>query len=62
MTLQIKPEHNVVSMHQEPRVTHIHFRNEAGERRFIDDNRAAIKSLYERWNADWEPMLTVTAR
>jgi len=62
MTLQIKPENEIVSMHQEPAVTHIHFRNEAGERQFIEDNRSAIKSLYERWNVDWEPLLTVTAK
>ncbi len=62
MTLQIKPEHNVVSLHQEPAVTHIHFRNEAGERQFIEDNRPAIKSMFERWNADDEPELTVTAK
>lgn len=61
MTLQIKPEHEVVSMLQEPRVTHIHFRNEAGERRFLEDNRHAIKSLCERWSVDWEPMIVVTA-
>lgn len=61
MTLQHKPEHGIISAHEEPAVAHIHFRNEAGMRLFIEDNRRAIKSIFERWSVDWEPMLTVTS-
>lgn len=61
MTLIHKPEHGIIHEHVEPAVAHIHFRNEDGMRRFIEDNRQYIKSLFERWSVDWQPMLTVTA-
>ncbi len=61
MTLSILPEHGIRDMMQEPACAHIHFANETGMRRFIDDNRQAIRSMIERWNCDWEPMLTITA-
>lgn len=61
MTLNIRASHEIRSLHEEPAVAHIHFRNEAGMIRFIADNRRAIKSLYERWTVDWEPLLTITA-
>lgn len=62
MTLSILPEHAIRDMRQEPAVAHIHFANETGMRRFLDDNRKAIRSVIERWSADWEPMVTITAQ
>lgn len=61
MTLHIAANHDIRTMHEEPAVAHIHFRTEDGMRNFIEDNRRSIKSLYERWTADWEPLLTITA-
>lgn len=61
MTLIHKPEHGIIRCDEQPAVAHIHFRNEDGMRRFIEDNRRSIKSLFERWSVDWQPMLTVTA-
>lgn len=62
MTLQIRAAHNIRSMHEEPTCAHIQFRNEDGMRQFIDDNRIYIRTLYERWSVDWEPLLTVTSK
>lgn len=61
MTLQQSPEHGIVSLDQQPAVTHIHFRTEAGMERFIRDNIRAIKSRFLNWNVDYERVLTVTA-
>lgn len=61
MTLHIAANHEIRSMHEEPAVAHIHFRSEDGMERFKRDNRRAIKSVYERWTVDWEPLLTITA-
>lgn len=61
MTLSILPEHHIAHMDQSPAVAHIHFRDESGMLRFIADNAANIRSKFERWTADWTPMLTVTA-
>ena len=61
MTLLHKPEHAILTAHEEPAVAHITFANEAGMRRFISDNRLSIKSLFERWTMDFEIMLTITA-
>lgn len=61
MTLSLLPDHHILNMHQEPAVAHIHFRDESGMQRFKQDNRLAIRSMFERWTVDWEPMLTVTA-
>ncbi len=61
MTLSILPEHGIRDLLQEPSVAHIHFANESGMRRFIADNRQAIRSMIERWDVNWTPMLTITA-
>lgn len=62
MTLTIHANHDIRSLHEEPAVAHIHFHNEDGKDRFLADNRRNIKSVYETWSVDWEPMLTVTAK
>lgn len=61
MTLTHKPEHGIIRCDEQPAVAHIHFRNEDGMRRFIDDNKQSIKGEHVRWSVDWEPMLTITA-
>ena len=61
MTLQQSPEHAIKTAHIEPAVAHFTFANELGMRLFLSDNRKAIRSVFERWTVDWEPMLTITA-
>lgn len=61
MTLLHKPEHEIRTTLEEQRVAHFTFATETGMRRFIDDNRASIRTMVERWSVDWTPMLTVTA-
>lgn len=62
MTLLHKPEHEIRTALEEHRVAHFTFATETGMRRFIDDNRASIRTMIENWNVDYYPMLTVTAR
>lgn len=62
MTLTIAADHDIRAMHEEPAVTHIQFRTEDGMMRFLACNRTRIKSVYETWNVDWEPVLTITAK
>ncbi len=62
MTLTIQASHNIRTLREEPAVAHIQFHNEDGMARFLADNRRHIKSVYEQWSVDWEPMLTVTAK
>jgi len=62
MTLSITKEHGILNMRQEPAVAHIAFANERGFARFVEDNRKAIRSVYERWTMDFEIVASITAR
>lgn len=61
MTLLHKPEHGILRALEEHGVAHLHFRNEDGCQRFIEDNRKQIKSAHMHWSVDYEPLLTVIA-
>lgn len=64
MTLLHLPEHEIRTAHEEPGVAHLTFATEAAMNAFLRDNRDAIKTVrtFLRWDVDWQPQLTITAR
>lgn len=64
MTLLHLPEHEIRTAHEEPGVAHLTFANESAMNAFLRDNRDAIKTVrtFLRWDVDWQPQLTITAR
>lgn len=62
MILNLRAEHGIASLHAEPAIAHVTFENEVGMAVFLADNRQNIGSRYERSDAEFRPMLTITPK